>query len=395
MFKGSRFYKFVNKINPVIVFLLLLFISVIFDGAVVYGINNSSLVAQEKYIAKTQKESGTDIHIRFSLGSNSEASRLSLLSPINEYNAYRIKENGRAVSYILREEFDVTYDEDKTFKAPYVVYDDLWNEHELISHNRFVLSSGSYKDLAKEDIVYVSASFLKKMTGVTTEDAPGRKIKLSLDETKEFTIGGVVRTHVKNESGLHFKSLFDDCFVLFNSPKVNKYGFTDLLFASNDDMFQEDLQDFIKAYNKSYLSFDESRLTISSYLEDEYKLGYSLSPNYNITSNDHTAAFLSILVIVVIAPIFLVFLLFYDFNKVKLYYKIPASLILTGYHFGVTFFLVDKMKKGLFVSKLSLTMFIIFMIISLLSYIFAFVLFNLDKKEKEQDENQEEEINNG
>ena len=394
MLKNSAFYKFINKINTVIVFVLLLLVSIAFDGAVLYGFNNSSFVVQEKYINKLKKEAGTDVHIRFSLGSETEASRLSLISPLNEYNAYRIKENGRAVSYVLKQDYDVTY-EDKTFTSPYVIYDDAWNDNELISHNRFVLSSGSYKDLNKEDTVYISAGFLKKITGLKTEEAPGKKIKLSLDETKEFIIGGVIRDHVANESGLHFKSLFDNCFVLFNSPNVYKYGFTDLIYASNDDIFNEDFADFIKAYNKSYLSFDDVRLTISSYDEENgHKVGYSLSPNYHITSNDKTASFLSVLVIVLTLPIFLIFLLFYDFNKVKLYYKIPASLILTGYHFGITFYIVDKMKKGLFVSKLSLTMFIIFMIVSLLSYIFAFVLFNLNKKEQDE-EKEEEDSNNG
>ena len=87
MIKNSRFAKLINKINPIIIFVLLLFVSVVFDGGAIYGVNNSSLVAQERYIDNTKKEAGNDIHIQFSLGSTSEASRLSL---INLYFLYVI-----------------------------------------------------------------------------------------------------------------------------------------------------------------------------------------------------------------------------------------------------------------------------------------------------------------
>ena len=58
MLKNSRFSKFINKINPVIIFVLLLFTSLMFDGAAVFGVTNSSLVVKERYVNKVKKDYG-------------------------------------------------------------------------------------------------------------------------------------------------------------------------------------------------------------------------------------------------------------------------------------------------------------------------------------------------
>lgn len=383
MIKNSRFAKLINKINPIIIFVLLLFVSVVFDGGAIYGVNNSSLVAQERYIDNTKKEAGNDIHIQFSLGSTSEASRLSLISPINEYNSYRIKENGRCVSYVLRKDYEVKC-LDTTFTNSYVVYDDQWNDNEIISHNRFVLSLGTYNELAKEDSIYISNNFMKRIPGLTSENAIGQKITINLNQEKEYIIAGVIRTTTKDESGIHFANLFDDSFVLLHSPYVYEYGLTDLLFGSTDDYFTSDYADFIKAYNKSYLSFSKSRLTVSSFDEEgNYKLGYTTSPNLSTTANDKAMAFLTILAMAVVSLIYIAILIFYDFRKLKLYYKIPGCIVLVGYQFGLAFYLAEQIKNGLFISQLSITIFIVFMVISLISDIFIFSLFNLAKKEEE------------
>ena len=89
-------------------------------------------------------------------------------------------------------------------------------------------------------------------------------------------------------------------------------------------------------------------------------------------------------------PIYVVIMLFYDFKKLKLYYKIPACLTLVGYQLGSVFYFADKVKKGMFASQLSITLFTAFMILSLVSCIFVFLLFNLNPKDK-----QDEEKNNG
>lgn len=383
MIKNSRFAKLINMINPIIIFVLLLFVSVVFDGGAIYGVNNSSLVAQERYIDNTKKEAGNDIHIQFSLGSTSEASKLSLINPINEYNSYRIKENGRSVSFVLRKEYEVKY-LNHSFTNSYVVYDDQWNDKETISHTRFVLSTGTYNNLTKEDSIYVSTEFLKKLPGATLENAVGQQITLNLKEEKTYTIAGVIRTHVKDESGLHFANLFDPSFVLLYSPYVYEYGLTDLLFGSTDDYFTSDYADFIKAYNKSYLSFNKSRLTVSSFDEEgNYKLGYTTSPNLSTTAIDKAMAFLTILAMAVVSLFYIAILIFYDFRKLKLYYKIPGCIVLVGYQFGLSFYLAEQIKKGLFISQLSITIFIVFMVVSLISDIFIFSLFNLAKKEEE------------
>ena len=387
MLKNSRFSKFINKINPVIIFVLLLFTSLMFDGAAVFGVTNSSLVAKERYVNKVKKDYGSDIHMGFSLESSSEAARLSLLNPMNEYNAYRKEENGRRVTYVSHQNYVLTYNEEE-FNASYIAYDDKGPINNSVSANRFVLESGSLENLDKDNYVYLSYDiFWNKPFGEGPEDVVGKTVTFSFAEDKEFIIGGVVREIVPDESGLHFKNLFNQSFILFGNQLVKEYGFNHLMFTSNDNDFVADFNEFIDAYNKSFLTFEESRLSVSSFKSEEQYVKRNASSKYNMGYEAHTASFLSILVIALIAPIYLVILFMYDFKKVKLAYKIPAAVVLVGYQFGSTLLLADKIKKGLFVSNLSITLFTIFMIFSLLSYIFVFLLFNLAKKEKTEETN--------
>ena len=381
--KSSGFAKLLNKINSAFVFALLLLISFAFDGAVIYGMNNSSLVSQEKYVYQTKVDAGKDIHIRFNLSSFSLAAKLSLKSPVDDYNNYRQKEIGRNVSYVLNQSFDVTY-EDKTFTCSYATFDDRYSDALTVS--RFLVPYGSFSDFDNKELIYVSSDFItNNIRGLKVKEAVGKTIKISLKEEKEYTIAGVVRTNAKGEAGLHFKTLFDGSFVLFNRQLVNEYGFTDLMFNATDDHFEDDYASFINAYNKSYLSFNEARMKISSYQENEQVITSVTSPRYKKTASDDRNAFLSILTMVVVALIYVTLLLFYDFKKVKLYTKIPAASILTGYHFLAAFFIAKQIKKGLFISKASLTMFIVFMVVSLVSYIFIFSLFNLAKKKDHEE----------
>lgn len=387
MFRNSRFSKFINKINPVIIFVLLLFVSLIFDGVSIYGINNSSFVSQERYVADTQKEAGKDIHIGFSMESSSQASILSLLSPMNEYNAYRIKENGRRVTYVNHTEYTITY-KSEVMTSHYFMYDDKGPINNSVSANRFVLEKGSFENLDKDNYVFISYdTFYNRPFIDGLNEVIGQTIKFSFAGDKEFIIGGIIRETVGNESGLHVKRLFSESFVLFGNQLVKEYGYNSLMFTSNDTDFQVDYNEFINAYNKSFLSFKKARFSISSVKDDEALVRRNLTGKYEVSSSAHTASFLSVLIIVLIAPIYLAILLFYDFNKVKLYYKIPAALALTGYQLGAAFYLADKVKKGMFMAKLSISFFITFMIISLASYIFVFLLYNLGKKEKTEDKN--------
>ena len=382
---NSRFRKLFNKINSSIIFLVLLFITVAFDGAVIYGMNGSSLVSQEKYVYQTQKEAGKDIHIRLNLSSFSLASRLSLMSPINDYNNYRNKEIGCNVSYVLNEEFTATYEE-QSFSCSYATFDDKYSDSLTVS--RFLLPNGNFADFDNKDLVYISTGFLANISGLSAKNAIGKKITLSLKEEKEYTIGGVIRTNQAGEAGLHFKTLFDASFVLFNRQLVNDYGFTDLFFAATDDHFYDDYSNFISAYNKSYLSFKEARMKISSYKDNAQVVTSVTSPRYKKGEKEDTYSFLTILTMVVTGLIYLTILVFYDFKKVRLFIKIPAACILTGYHFLATFYLVKQiLKKSLFVSKTSLMIFVTFMVVSLISYIFVLLLFNLVKKNNEEKNN--------
>lgn len=386
MCKDNRFVKLINRIHPVIIFILLLFVSVIFDGVSLYGINNSSFVTQDRYVNNFQKEMGKDIHLGFNLESATEASRLSLLNPLNDYNAYRIKENGRRVTYVSHKEYTITYKEN-SFTSNYFLYDDRGPINDSVSANRFVLESGSLENLEKDNYVYLSYDlFWSHPFSENVKEVVGQPISFSFAEGKTFIIGGVIRENVANESGLHVKRIFDQSFVLFGNQLVKEYGFNSLMFTSNDKDFAVDYNEFISAYNKSYLKYENSRFTVSAYQNDEPVIKRSVSGKIEVEGSAHAFSFLSILVIALIAPIYLAILFFYDFKKIKLYYKIPAAFALTGYQLGAAFYLTEKIDKGIFFARLSVGMFIAFMIISLLSYIFVFLLFNLGKKEQKNEE---------
>ena len=253
--------RLINKIDAIFVFILLALLSVTIDGTIIYGISHSSLVSQEKGFNEIVKESKNNIHVKYSLGHQSEAAKISLINPINEYNAYRAKEYGRWVSYVLNEEFEVNYEE-VSFNSNYVVYADYYNNG--VTMSRFPLSTGTYANMSQDNIVYVSPAFLKQ-TGIETKKAVGKMIKLSFNE-EPYMIGGIIKESNGDDSAPHFKRLFDESYILLNSAQVYKYGFTDLLFTTTDDYFVNDSLDFVKAYNKSYLKFKDIYMRVSSYL---------------------------------------------------------------------------------------------------------------------------------
>ena len=381
--KNSRnpFIRFINKIDGLIIYVLLALLTVVVDGTIIYGVSNSSLVNNERIINDIKKEAGNYLHIGYGLKSESEAARLSLLDPINEYNAYRIKEPGRNVTYVSNNYYEVTYEE-ITFSNSYIVYEDYYSDSYTI--NKFRIAQGSFKELEKEDVVFVSNAFLKK-TKIAAKEAPGKKIKLSLNPNIEFTIGGVIHEGNAGDSGIHFNRLFNSSYILFNRQALYKYGFTDLMFAATDEYLVNDVLDFIDAYNKSYLKHENASMRVSSQKDEVMQLRYaSFKPSNDEKAN--TYAFLSVLSLVVSGLLFLVIILFYDFNKVKLYKRIPICLILFGYQFLSVFFLVNQMKKGLFMPRLSVILFVGFLIISLIAYIYAFSFFYYEERLKKKKE---------
>ena len=124
--------RLINKINPFIIFALILLLSVVIDGSIIFGINGSSLVSQERALSNLQVEAGSNIHIRYSLGDQTEAARLSLINPINDFNAYRVKELGRSVTYVCNKQYEVQYEE-LSFDCSYIVYGDSYDKTQTFS----------------------------------------------------------------------------------------------------------------------------------------------------------------------------------------------------------------------------------------------------------------------
>ena len=381
--------RLINKINPFIIFALILLLSVVIDGSIIFGINGSSLVSQERALSNLQVEAGSNIHIRYSLGNQTEASRLSLINPINDFNAYRVKELGRSVTYVCNKQYEVQYEE-LSFNCSYIVYGDSYDKSVTLS--KFRLQQGNYTNITNENYVYISPGFLKNMTGVKAKDAVGKKLKLSLDDKKEYIIGGVLHDSYASDSGIHFNHLFSDSYILFGSTSLYKYGFTDLMFRSTDEYFVNDSLDFIDAYNKSYLKYEDAWMRVSSY--KSYVDGKYITSNSTTVSNKFKKSkgsdfysFISIFVIAVSLVLYAIIVFFYDFKKVKWFIRVPSGLILFGYLFLVTYFFTEQLKAGLFVSRLSLIFFMAFMIISLIAYIYTLAFFNYERKKLDKENN--------
>lgn len=386
---SNPLFRLINKINPFIIFALILLLSVVIDGSIIFGFSGSSLVSQERALTNLQTESGSNIHIRYSLSDQSEASRLSLINPINDFNAYRIKELGRSVTYVCNKQYEVQYEE-LSFNCSYLVYGDAYDNG--VTNSRFRLAQGSYTNISDDSYIYVSPAFLSNITGLAEKDAIGKKIKLSLDKEKEFIIGGVMHESISADSAAHFNRLFDSAYILFGSASLYKYGFTDLMFTSTDEYFVNDSLDFIDAYNKSYLKYQDAWIRISSY-KSYVAGGYVLSNSSTVSAKFKTSkgsdfySFISILVIVISVLLYVAIVFLYDFTKVKWYVRAPSGLILFGFLFLVTYLLTEQLKAGLFISRLSLVFFMAFMIISLIAYIYMLMFFNYDKKIDKENNN--------
>ena len=376
-------FRIVNKINSILIFVFLLLLSVVIDGTIIYGISGSSLVTNERGLNNLQKEYGSYIHIAYSLDGQSEASILSFINPINEYNGYRNKEFGRNISHVSNQEFTVNYAE-ASFTCDYIVYEDYYSPYYTM--NRFLLSAGSYEKLNQDNSVYVSSAFLSQIPLEGGEDPIGKTIKLSLDNDKDFVISGIINESSVADSGFHFNQLFDSSYILLNKQAIYQYGFTGLLFASSDDYFVIDSLDFIKAYNKSYLKYDDAWMRVSSYKEEQFVISDPFTVKYMLKDSQGSGfySFISIFVLVISLLAFLTLILFYDFSKVKWYIKVPGGLILIAYLFLSTFYLTSKLKAALFMPRLATGLYMAFMIISLVAYIYAFSFFNYEAKKKEE-----------
>lgn len=379
--------RLINKIPTAVIFILILFLSIIIDGSIIYGFSGSSLVATERALTNLQIESGSNIHIRYTLANQSEASRLSFINPVNDFNAYRIKELGRSVTYVCSKQYEVQYEEIK-FNCSYIVYGDSYNDS--FTTSRFRLANGSYANITNENYIYISPSFLKNITGLKANDAIGKKIKLSLNENKEYIIGGVLHESIAADSGIHFNHLFDSSYILFGSASLYKYGFTDLMFTSTDEYFVNDALDFIDTYNKSYLKYNEAWMRVSSYksyVEGQYITSNSttVSARFKDDKGSDFYSFITIFVIAITLLIYIALVIFYDFKKVKWFIKVPSALLLFGYQFLITYFFTTQLKAGLFVSRLSLICFMVFMIISLIAYIYTLAFFNYERKKIDEE----------
>lgn len=377
--------RLINKIPDIAIFVLILLFSVIVDGTIIYGVSNSSLVINELQVRETKEAIGKMFRLSYDLSAESEASKLSLADPIDDFNNYRAKEIGRNVSYVLNEWYEVTYN-DITFNSSYIAFDDYFEDQ--YSHNRFQLEQGSFKGLDREDFVYISKGFMAKMGDVDPGEIIGTKIKLSLNQDFEYTIGGIIDENNYNDSGIHFSRLFDSSYIVLNRDCMHTYGYTNLLFASNDFYLDSDLLDFIKAYNKSYLKHEKAVVRASTY-KDWNHVDFPLSFSQQNKGVNRFYSVISIATLAVHLVAFLVVVVFYDFNKIKLVKRIPICVTLFAFLFLSVLFVTEQLKRGLFIPNLSIVLFVVFLIISIISYMYCFSFFHHSSKNKLEETNNE------
>lgn len=375
--------RLLNKVNSIVILVLLLLLSTVIDGTIIYGVSNSSLVINELQVRETQNVIGKMFRLSYDLSSESEASKLSLVDPINDFNYYRAKEIGRNVSYVLNEWYEATYN-DISFSSSYIAFDDYFEDQ--YSHNRFQLEHGSFKDLDKEGSVYISRGFMAKMGDVNPEEIIGTKIKLSFNQDIEYTIGGIIDENNYNDSGIHFSRLFDPSYIVLNRDYMYKYGYTNLLFASVDFYLDSDLLDFINAYNKSYLKHENALVKVSTY-RDWQHVDFPLSFSQQNKGINRFYSAISITVLAISLITFIGIILFYDFNKTNLAMRIPICVVLFSFLFLSVLFVVEQLKRSLFIPNLSMVLFIAFIVISIIAYMYAFSFFHHGSEHKVEETN--------
>ena len=366
--------NFIRNKSIVTFIVMFIFLSSSFFAISLFGLSNSSVCYLERSCHSLKSSLGSYVHLRYFLEEESEAKIKSAISVINDFNAYRIKEIDRTASYVLDEDFQVEYDGD-FYDSHDILYADYYSEY--FTTNRMSLIKGTYsnEDFYKKDTIFISSTLLNTIDDLTVNNAIGKTIKLSLDIEKEYTIKGIVDVEKVRHSGAHFKTLFSDNFVMLNPSHVYDYDFTDLFLCTDDYYFADDLCEFEKQLDKSYLKYDAIDMK-ATYLDDASKMftsGTFKMPKYDFVSV--VFSILSIVSLVAISLIFLFMVVSYDFNAIPLSERITAFISMFIWSFFSVVLGWFVMGKAILVPRISIILLIGFAAVSSFILLWRFSFF--------------------
>lgn len=375
--------SFINRGSAITTMLIFMLLSSSFFAVSIFGINNSSFCYLEQSCHSLRSSLGSYVHIRYFLGNESEGRIKSAISEVNDFNSYRIKEIDRTASYVLEDDFQVEYDSDYHDTSD-IIYGDYYSQY--FTTNRLSLLKGSFdeKEFYDDTSIYISNRLLNEIPSLTINDAIGAKIKLSLDLEKEYTIRGIVDADRGNHSGVHFKKIFSDNFILLNAKHVYDYGYSDLFLCTDDYYFADDLCEFESKLDKSYLKYDEIDMK-ATYLDEEKTLCSSdvfRMQKYNSASVVFSV--LTIISLIIILGTFILMIVIYDFNKLTLFEKINMFIIIILWSFIPMVVGLFLMGKIAFISRATISLLIAFAAISsfVLLWRFSFFKTSIDDNEE-------------
>lgn len=352
---------------------LLIAFSLLFGFSSAFGINNSSMAATEKQLFQIKNEYGQYIHIRYHLSQCTDAKRQSLVSPINNFNSYRIQEVGRNASFVSNLDYSIEYN-NKKINCNYLVYSDYYSEY--YSLNRFGLFQGSYKpdDFNSDNVIYVSLSVANYFGGAQLRELLEKEVTILFgQEKKEFVIKGIIDESNHYDSPIYFSKLFGDNFILFNSSHLKQYNFTDVFFESDGDTFVSDSLALINAYKQSYVNYYSVLQSIGSFKDGAVAIRNEVAISNPVSIAGVFASILFITISIILLFCCLVVLATHRYNGDVFYKNIIIFAICVLCSCLPLIILLCASYFGIYISKASISASIVFLAMSLLLSVAAFV----------------------
>lgn len=377
---------FIKKRSIVTIALMFIVLASSFFAVSLFGVSNSSFCYLERSCHNLQDNFGSFTHIKYFLGDESEGRIKSIISDVNDFNSYRIKEIDRTASYVLDEEFQIEYNEN-LYNSSDIIYVDYYSQYFTTNRMMLVNKHFSSEDFYNDDTIFISRGLLNTIEGLSINDAVGKTIRLSFDVEKEYVIKGVVDTDNINCSGSHFKKLFNDKFVMLNSTHIYDYHFTDLFLTTDNYYFADDLCEFEKKLDKSYLQYDAIDMQ-ATYIDSDNAM--FLSSVFRMSRYSSISILFSVLTILalLILSILIVFLIFvYDFNNHSVLEKIAAFFSMFTWSFVPMTVSLFAMSKAMFMSRITISLLIAFAAVSLFALLWRYSFFksSIDESEVEDE----------
>ena len=377
---------FINKQGTLLVTVFLMALSPLFFIASYFGMNNSSICSFENKCQQIKENNGSYIHIRHYLSDETEGRKKSVISPVNSFNSYNINELGRYTSFVLDEEFTITFGVGSGLSGQ-ILYSDYYSKN--LTTNRIGLNKGEYvaEELADKNTIYVSRPIIESITGLDIETVIDSKVTLSIADGREFIVKGIADTNAFNNTGIQFKHLFSDKFIVLNSMNLYDFGFTDLMFESEDYYFVDDLVKFKGEFNQSYLDYSKVSLKLSSKVNGEIKTTDVFKFGKLNNAKNITISVVSVLALLTIVFSYCYLIFFYDFNSKGLVDKIICCVLALGLAYVPMIIGLTLMIKGAFMTRVVISLLIAFAALITFEIIMKFSFFKERKEKIEEGEN--------